>query len=148
MIYHQIVEALDGLISFSYWKPFDCKGYLDEQFIQLEELQDEDSPKFAEEVVTSYYSDSSRLIRNIDLALAKRPIDFDKLDDYMHQFKGSSSSIGAKKVVDACSQFREYCVARNGEGCMKTIEIIKHEHGQLRKKLEVYFQLVNSAGGT
>ena len=45
------------------------QGYLDEQFIQLEELQDEDSPKFAEEVVTSYYSDSSRLIRNIDQAL-------------------------------------------------------------------------------
>ena len=45
------------------------QGYLDEQFIQLEELQDDDSPNFVEEVVNSYYSDSARLIRIIDQAL-------------------------------------------------------------------------------
>lgn len=45
------------------------QGYLDEQFIQLEELQDNASPDFVEEVVTSYYSDSARLIQNIDQAL-------------------------------------------------------------------------------
>uniref|UniRef100_A0A7C9CU91 Histidine-containing phosphotransfer protein n=1 Tax=Opuntia streptacantha TaxID=393608 RepID=A0A7C9CU91_OPUST len=128
-------------------KSFFEQGYLDEQFIQLEELEDDDNPNFVEEVVTSYFSDSARLIRNIDQALVKRPVDFDKLDDYMHQFKGSSSSIGAKKVVDECLQFREYCAARNAEGCMKTFEMIKQEHALLRKKLEAYFQLVNSAGG-
>lgn len=121
-------------------------GYLNEQFIQLEELQDDDSPNFVEEVVNSYFSNSARLIRIIDQALAKRAIDFDELDDYMHQFKGSCSSIGAKKVVDECSQLREYCAARSAEGCIKTFETIKHEHALLRKKLEAYFQLVNSAG--
>ncbi|KAL0010304.1 hypothetical protein SO802_005412 [Lithocarpus litseifolius] len=92
------------------------QGFLDEQFIQLEELQDDANPNFVEEVVTLYYRDSSRLILNIDQALERNPLDFNKLDNYMHQFKGSSTSIGAKKVKAECTQFREYCKAGNSEG--------------------------------
>ncbi|GFZ08586.1 HPT phosphotransmitter 4 [Actinidia rufa] len=67
------------------------QGYLDEQFIQLEDLQDDANPNFVEEIVTLFYSDSARLIRNIEQALENNPTDFDRLDDFMHQFKGSSS---------------------------------------------------------
>jgi hypothetical protein len=35
---------------------------LDEQFIQLEELQDDANPNFVEEVVTSYYQNTSTLV--------------------------------------------------------------------------------------
>ena len=45
------------------------QGYLDEQFIQLEELQDDANPNFVEEIVTLYYRDSSRLIFNMEQAL-------------------------------------------------------------------------------
>ena len=45
------------------------QGFLDEQFLQLEELQDDANPNFVEEVVTLYFKDSSRLIVNIDMAL-------------------------------------------------------------------------------
>jgi histidine-containing phosphotransfer protein len=45
------------------------QGYLDEQFIQLEELQDEDSPNFVEEMVTTFYNNSARLLENIEQAL-------------------------------------------------------------------------------
>ncbi|RZB62554.1 Histidine-containing phosphotransfer protein 5 isoform B [Glycine soja] len=93
------------------------QGYLDEQFIQLEELQDDANPNFVEEIVTLYYRDSSRLISSLDHTLESNPLDFNKLDTIMHQFKGSSSSIGAKKVKAECTLFREYCRARNGEGC-------------------------------
>ncbi|KAF8025640.1 hypothetical protein BT93_F2472 [Corymbia citriodora subsp. variegata] len=92
------------------------QGYLDEQFVQLEELQDDTNPNFVEEVVTLYYRDSARLIASIEQALDKSPLDFNKLDSYMHQFKGSSSSIGGRKVKTECSQFREYCRTGNGEG--------------------------------
>ncbi|KAH8520921.1 hypothetical protein H0E87_002107 [Populus deltoides] len=92
------------------------QGFLDEQFIQLEELQDDANPNFVEEVVSLHYRDSARLISNIEKALEKNPLDFNKLDGYMHQFKGSSSSIGAKKVKAECTLFREYCKAGNGEG--------------------------------
>lgn len=45
------------------------QDFLDEQFLQLEELQDDANPNFVEEVVTLYFKDSSRLIVNIDAAL-------------------------------------------------------------------------------
>lgn len=45
------------------------QGHLDEQFIQLEELQDDANPNFVEEVVTLFYRDSARIIQNIEQAL-------------------------------------------------------------------------------
>ncbi|XP_015934927.1 histidine-containing phosphotransfer protein 4-like [Arachis duranensis] len=121
------------------------QGYLDEQFIQLEELQDNDNPNFVEEVVTLFYTDSARLIYNIDQALLSNPTDFTKLDDYMHQFKGSCSSIGAKKVKNECNGFGEYCEAQNYDGCFRTFQQIKQEYINLKKKLETYFQLLKEA---
>ncbi|KAK2971130.1 hypothetical protein RJ640_008554 [Escallonia rubra] len=122
------------------------QGFLDEQFIQLEELQDDANPNFVEEVVTLYYRDSTRLILNIEQALDKSPLDLTKLDSLMHQFKGSSSSIGAKKVKLECTQFKEYCKAANGEGCKRTFLQVKKEYGTLKKKLEAYFQMARQVG--
>ncbi|CAH1423944.1 unnamed protein product [Lactuca virosa] len=118
------------------------QGYLDEQFTQLEDLQDDANPNFVEEIVTSFYSDSTRLIRNVETALENHPLDFCKLDDYMHQFKGSSSSIGAKKVKVECNQFQECCKARNAQGCIMAFQHVKQEHSTLKRKLEAYFQIL------
>nr|ABO43959.1 histidine-containing phosphotransferase [Euphorbia pulcherrima] len=122
------------------------QGFLDEQFHQLEELQDDANPNFVEEVATLYYKDSARIIFNIEQALEKSPLDFNKLDSLMHQFKGSSTSIGAKKVKAESTLFREYCRAGNGEGCMKTFQQLKKEYAILKKKLETYFQLLRQVG--
>ncbi|KAG5405841.1 hypothetical protein IGI04_011960 [Brassica rapa subsp. trilocularis] len=92
------------------------QGYLDEQFIELEELQDDANPNFVEEVATLYFKDSARLISNIEQALERGSFDFNRLDNYMHQFKGSSTSIGASKVKTECTMFREYCRVGNAEG--------------------------------
>ncbi|CAI9757633.1 unnamed protein product [Fraxinus pennsylvanica] len=122
------------------------QGYLDEQFIQLEELQDAENPNFVEEVVTMYYRDSARLIQNIEQALEKNPLDFAKLDNNMHQFMGSSSSIGAKKLKNECTQFNECCKTGNGEGCKRTFQQVKKEYAALKKKLEQYFQFSRQIG--
>ncbi|XP_073147648.1 histidine-containing phosphotransfer protein 4-like [Henckelia pumila] len=122
------------------------QGYLDEQFVQLEELQDDANPNFVEEVVTLYFRDSARLIQNIEQALEKTPLDFTKLDSYMHQFKGSSSSIGAKKVKFESTQFRDYCRIGSGECCKKTFQQLKKEYATLKKKLELYFQFARQVG--
>ncbi|KAH0763976.1 hypothetical protein KY290_020049 [Solanum tuberosum] len=37
------------------------QGYVDEQFIELEELQDVATPNFVEEVVTLFYNDSASI---------------------------------------------------------------------------------------
>ncbi|XP_010915447.1 pseudo histidine-containing phosphotransfer protein 2 isoform X2 [Elaeis guineensis] len=98
------------------------QGYLDEQFYQLEELQDDVSPNFVEEVVTLFFRDSARLISNIEQALDKCPQEFSKLNAYVHQLKGSSSR------------------------CLKSFQKMKREHAVLRQKLESYFQLLRQVG--
>ncbi|KAL9261952.1 hypothetical protein AKJ16_DCAP24129 [Drosera capensis] len=56
-------------------------GYVDEQFVQLEELQDETNPNFVEEVTTLFYKDSARLLANIDQAMDRTPLDFANYSD-------------------------------------------------------------------
>ncbi|GKD12287.1 histidine-containing phosphotransfer protein 4 [Tanacetum coccineum] len=109
------------------------QGYLDEQFVQLEELQDNSNPNFVEEVVTLFLSE-------------KGPMDFSKLDSLMHQFKSSSTSIGAKKVKTECTNFRSHCNDRNAEGCKRTFQQVKKEYTTLKKKLETYFQMSRQGG--
>ncbi|RLM91523.1 hypothetical protein C2845_PM08G25220 [Panicum miliaceum] len=121
-------------------------GYLDEQFCQVEDLQDEASLNFAEEVVTLFFKDFARLISNIEQALVKYPKDFNKWDAYMQQLKGSCSSIGASRMKSECMSFRDYRGQGNVEGCMKSFQKVKREHGALRQKLEAYFQLLRQAG--
>ncbi|CAD6229858.1 unnamed protein product [Miscanthus lutarioriparius] len=116
------------------------QGYLDEQFCQVEDLQDEASPNFAEEVVTLFFKDSARLISNVEQALEKYPKDFNRWDAYMQQLKGSCSSIGASRMKSECMSFRDYCGQGNVEGCMRSFQKVKREHGALRQKLEAYFQ--------
>ncbi|XP_078182188.1 pseudo histidine-containing phosphotransfer protein 5-like [Carex rostrata] len=122
------------------------QGYLDEQFYQLEDLQDDASPNFVEEVVTLFFRDSLRLMANIDQSLDKCAKDFNKLDVCMQQLKGSCTSIGASKMKTECTVFRDYCRDENIEGCMRSFQKLKREHSVLRQKLESYFQLLQQAG--
>nr|XP_018673625.1 PREDICTED: pseudo histidine-containing phosphotransfer protein 2-like isoform X1 [Musa acuminata subsp. malaccensis] len=117
------------------------QGYLDEQFDQLEELQDESSPNFVEEVVTLFFRDSSRLMANIDDALQQCPRDFHRLDNFLHRLKGSASSIGAAKMKNECTSFREFCSEGNLDGCLRSFQKVKNDHTILRQKLENYLQL-------
>lgn len=41
------------------------QGVLDEQFLQLQQLQDESSPNFVSEVVTIYFHESEKLLTNL-----------------------------------------------------------------------------------
>ncbi|PAN17600.1 hypothetical protein PAHAL_3G142900 [Panicum hallii] len=125
---------------FSMKKSLFDQGYLDEQFNQLEELQDDSSPNFVEEVVALFFKDSSRLLTNIEQALEKYPQDFYRLDSLVHQFKGSGSSIGALRMKNECSMFKAHCSDRNLEGCRRSLQKMKREHATLKQKLETYFQ--------
>ncbi|KAL6897858.1 hypothetical protein ACP4OV_006817 [Aristida adscensionis] len=121
------------------------QGYLDEQFNQLEELQDESSPNFVEEVVVLFFKDSSRLLTNIEQTLVKYPQDFYRLDSLVHQLKGSGTSIGAAMMKNECSVFKAHCNDKNLEGCRRSLQKMKKEHANLKQKLETYFQTVDEA---
>ncbi|KAH9715091.1 histidine-containing phosphotransfer protein 6 [Citrus sinensis] len=93
------------------------QGVLDEQFLQLQQLQDESSPNFVSEVVNIYFHESEKLLRNLrSLLMDKEFSDYKKLGIHLNQMMGSSSSIGAKRVSNVCVAFRAASEQNNRAG--------------------------------
>ncbi|CAH1446186.1 histidine-containing phosphotransfer protein 1 [Lactuca sativa] len=127
------------------------EGYLDDQFTQLQKLQDESNPDFVVEVVTLFFEDSEKLLNNLATALQQENIDYKQVDAHVHQFKGSSSSIGAQRVKNVCVVFRNYCDEKNLDGCVLCLQQAKNEYILIRNKLEALFNLeqqILQAGGS
>ncbi|KAK2993338.1 hypothetical protein RJ640_002707 [Escallonia rubra] len=70
---------------------FGQKGFLDDQFVQLQKLQDESNPDFVIEVVSLFFEDSEKLLNNLATALQQHIVDYKQVDALVHQFNGSSS---------------------------------------------------------
>ncbi|KAH8507401.1 hypothetical protein Peur_049434 [Populus x canadensis] len=127
------------------------EGFLDDQFNQLQQLQDESNPDFVVELVTLFFEDSEKLINELAKDLEQQSIDYRKIDAHVHQLKGSSSSIGVQRVQKVCIAFRNYCEERNIEGCQKCLQQVKNEYSLVKSKLETLFKLeqqVLAAGGS
>ncbi|XP_062145190.1 histidine-containing phosphotransfer protein 1-like [Alnus glutinosa] len=144
-----VVQLQKQLVDYSA-SLFD-EGILDEQFNQLQQLQDESNPDFVVEVVSLFFEDSERLLNELGKALEQQTVDFKKVDAHVHQLKGSSSSIGAQRVQKLCIGFRNYCEELNTEGCLKCLQQVKHEYSLVKTKLETLFKLERqliAAGGS
>lgn len=126
------------------------QGLLDGQFQQLQQLQDESNPDFVVEVVSLFFEDSEKLLHDLTIAIGQQTVDFKKVDAYVHQFKGSSSSIGAQRVRNACIAFRSFCEEQNVEACMRCLLQLKQEYSLVKDKLQDLFRLeqqIVEAGG-
>ncbi|GER32976.1 histidine-containing phosphotransfer protein [Striga asiatica] len=126
------------------------EGFLDDQFVQLQKLQDEDNPNFVVEVISLFFEDSEKLVNNLGVALQQPVVDFKQVDAHVHQFKGSSSSIGAQRVKNTCVVFRNFCEEKSLDGCMRCLQQIKQEYFLVKSKLETLFRLerqILEAGG-
>ncbi|KAG6500453.1 hypothetical protein ZIOFF_040298 [Zingiber officinale] len=66
-------------------------GLLDQQFQQLQMLQDASNPDFVSEVITLFCKDSEIILAELTKLLNQPVVDFQKVDAYVHQLKGSSS---------------------------------------------------------
>ncbi|KAH7652182.1 histidine-containing phosphotransfer peotein protein [Dioscorea alata] len=118
------------------------QGVLDEQFIQLRQLQDDSSPNFVYEVVTIYFRESEKLLRNLRALLTDRECtDYMKMGIHLNQMMGSSSSIGAKSVRNVCAAFRTASDHSNWIGCIRSLEVLEHEYCYLKNKLHEFLQI-------
>ncbi|XP_062196529.1 histidine-containing phosphotransfer protein 1-like [Phragmites australis] len=122
-------------------------GLLDEQFQQLQMLQDASAPDFVSEVVTLFCDDGERIIGELTKLLEKPSVDFNRVDAFVHQLKGSSASIGAQKVKNTCIQFREFCQQKSRDGCLKTLDSVRSEFYDLRSKFQTMLQLERQIQG-
>ncbi|XP_041006351.1 histidine-containing phosphotransfer protein 4-like [Juglans microcarpa x Juglans regia] len=117
------------------------------QFMQLERLEDKDSPNFVEQTLSLYFSDATKAIAAIEQALMPSEfvlLDFNKLGIQLHRLKGSSASVGAKKVLTRVIKALECCRKGDMEGCKAAVRILKQDYNTLRDRLQTYFQLLQS----
>ncbi|XP_057969640.1 pseudo histidine-containing phosphotransfer protein 6 [Malania oleifera] len=118
------------------------QGVLDEQFLQLQQLQDESSPNFVSEVLNIYFHESEELLRNLRGLLTDRELsDYTRMGIHVNQFMGSSSSIGAKRVRNVCVAFRAASQQNNRPGCLRALEMLEQEYCYLKNKLHELFQI-------
>ncbi|KAJ6871768.1 hypothetical protein NC652_037198 [Populus alba x Populus x berolinensis] len=106
--------------------PLYREGFVDDQFTQLQKLQDESSPDFVMEAESTcspaklpywvfLFSENSRLWT------------FKQVDSHVHQLKGSSSR------------------------CLRCLQQVNHEYTQLKANLQTLFTLerqIVAAGGS
>ncbi|KAL3840979.1 hypothetical protein ACJIZ3_025570 [Penstemon smallii] len=121
------------------------QGVLDEQFLQLQQLQDESSPNFVSEVVNIYFHESEKLLRNLRALLYvlvdREFSEYKKMGIHLNQLMGSSSSIGAKRVRNVCVAFRSASDQNNRAGCIRSLELLEYEYCYLKNKLHELFQI-------
>ncbi|KAF8409095.1 hypothetical protein HHK36_005168 [Tetracentron sinense] len=93
------------------------EGVLDHQFDQVQALQDADNPR------------------------VQPVVDCRKVDNYVHQLKGSSSSIGAQRIKLACGDFCQVYENNYKERYLWTLNKINLEYRHLRSKFQTIVQV-------
>ncbi|THU60624.1 hypothetical protein C4D60_Mb07t14740 [Musa balbisiana] len=125
--------------------------FLDNQYTQLQQLQDESEPKFVLQVGTLFLEDSEKLLNGLRSILDQQDVDFEKLDACVRKLMGSSASIGAKRVKNVCMAFHNSCKNGSKEGCLKCLQQVAQEYLLVKRKLETLFKLekqILAAGGS
>ncbi|XP_031486419.1 histidine-containing phosphotransfer protein 1-like [Nymphaea colorata] len=118
-----------------------CEGHLDEQFKQVQMLQDANNPEFVVDLINLYCQDSENILAELSRSLNEDAPDFKKIDASVHQLKGSSASVGANQVKLACIELRTCCEQANKHGCIDALNTIKQKFYILQNKLETLVQL-------
>ncbi|XP_028058782.1 histidine-containing phosphotransfer protein 1-like isoform X4 [Camellia sinensis] len=110
-----------------YTTPLYREGLLDDQFRELQKLEDESNPEFVVEIVLLFFQVSEKLLNNLTSSLQEQIVDYKQVDAHVYQFKGSSSR------------------------CVRCLQQLKHEYNLVKSKLEALLRLeqkILAAGGS
>ncbi|KAI4998822.1 hypothetical protein ZWY2020_054164 [Hordeum vulgare] len=118
-------------------------GTVDEYFQYLQSMDEDGSsgPGLVAEVINLFIGNANGILNDITGLLNQPVPDFDKVDDLVHQLKGCSCSVGAKKVNLSCMHFNQYIEARSKEGCLMALALLMNEFCDVCNKFQTMMQL-------
>ncbi|XP_077232403.1 histidine-containing phosphotransfer protein 1-like [Tasmannia lanceolata] len=126
------------------------EGFLDDQFTQLQQLQDERNPDFLFEVVSVFFDYTEKILNDVGSALELQTVNFKQVDGYVFEMNGTSSSIGVLRFKNASVAFGNFCEENDREGCLSCLQELKHEYSLVKSKFDSLFSLeqqILAAGG-
>ncbi|KAF7046654.1 hypothetical protein CFC21_055672 [Triticum aestivum] len=100
-------------------------GLLDDQFRQLEMLQDEGNPDFVAKVVMLFCEEGEHTIGELAKQLDQPCVDYGKVDTFVDQLWRNSACVGAQRVKNTCIQFHVCCQEKSKVGCLKTLDSLR-----------------------
>lgn len=118
-------------------------GILDEQFSQLQLLEDESNPNFVSEMLQLYFEDTGEKLVRLGVLLKEDTVNLSELDSIYHQLKGSSSSVGAMAMAAACADCREYCQRQDQASIMPAFDRMMAAFNELKERLGELMDLQN-----
>lgn len=127
------------------------QGILNDQFIHVQVLQDETNPQFLSEIVNLFLTEAQKHLNELANNLEQQNVDFEMIQKSLHYLKGSSSSVGAEEVHNACVEFINCCNEKNVEGCITCWEQARNAYVLVKNKLETLLQIeqqIVAAGGS
>ena len=132
-----LAEQIETLLSELF-----AQGSLDEeQFSQLQMLQDESNEGFLAEIITLYLEDTEGKLRSLREMLATQNVDHTELESIFHQLKGSSSSVGASEVAKLCVECRDLSLTKGPVEVAAAVDHIFQTFEELKTRLQQLLQL-------
>ncbi|KAF7067513.1 hypothetical protein CFC21_073399 [Triticum aestivum] len=122
-------------------------GLLDDQFQELQMLQEGSAPDFIVKVVSLFCEDGERIIGEIAKLLDKPCVDYDKVGGFVHQLKGSSASLGAQRVKNSCIQFQQCCQEKSRDGCLNSLQSVRNDFYDLCSMFKPHASAVPAGPG-
>ncbi|KAF7067512.1 hypothetical protein CFC21_073399 [Triticum aestivum] len=150
-------------------------GLLDDQFQELQMLQEGSAPDFIVKVVSLFCEDGERIIGEIAKLLDKPCVDYDKVGGFVHQLKGSSARsvkyhmfrthqaaqrvalhivglfqlirLGAQRVKNSCIQFQQCCQEKSRDGCLNSLQSVRNDFYDLCSMFKPHASAVPAGPG-
>ncbi|GAB2219720.1 hypothetical protein Droror1_Dr00007357 [Drosera rotundifolia] len=120
------------------------QGFLDEFFVQLEEVEDDEiNPNFVESIIDLYFTDGTDKVIKLGEELEKTPLNRELVFRYLYNLKCSSASFGAKRVVQEVNNMRKLFNDNNIDGLRAAYKPMRDEHFSLRSRMIPYGELLN-----
>eukprot|EP00803_Ostreobium_quekettii_P005271 evm.model.scf_3647.1 EVM.evm.TU.scf_3647.1 scf_3647:743-3936(+) len=117
------------------------EGVVDEHFKQLLSLQDDANPHFVAEVVEMFLKRSTTVVQEMEQKLGNTNPDFGVVDRMVHQFKGSSATVGAHVIANICATLREGCEQQNHALCLSLLAQLKTQLHFFSNRMEPFLEL-------